>query len=55
MASDPTRSKIGRDYGLQARGYIKKHFEYRVGVYRATETMTGSFPIAIWPGSSGIH
>jgi hypothetical protein len=44
LASDPTRSKTGRDYGLQARGYIKKHFEYRVGVYRGNRNHDGAFP-----------
>jgi hypothetical protein len=44
LASDPTRSKIGRDYGLQARGYIKKHFEYRVGIYRGNRNHDGEFP-----------
>ena len=44
LASDPTFSKIGRDYGLQARGYIKKHFEYRLGVYRGNRNHDGDFP-----------
>jgi hypothetical protein len=44
LASGPTRSKNGRDYGLQARGYIKKHFEYRVGVYRGNADHNGAFP-----------
>ena len=44
LASDPTKSKIGRDYGLQARGYIKKHFEYRVGVFRGNRNHDGAFP-----------
>lgn len=44
LASDPTKSKVGRDYGLQARGYIKKHFEYRVGVFRGNRNHDGSFP-----------
>jgi hypothetical protein len=44
LASDPTKSKMGRDYGLQARGYIKKHFEYRVGVYRGNRNHDGAFP-----------
>jgi hypothetical protein len=44
LASDPTRSKTGRDYGLQARGYIKKHLEYRVGVYRGNRNHDGAFP-----------
>jgi len=44
LASDPTRSKVGRDYGLQARGYIRKHFEYRVGVYRGNRDHDEAFP-----------
>lgn len=44
LASDPTRSKVGRDYGLQARGYIQKHFEYRLGVYRGNRDHDGAFP-----------
>jgi hypothetical protein len=44
LASDPTRSKNGRDYGLQARGYFKKHLEYRVGVYRGNRDHDGAFP-----------
>jgi hypothetical protein len=44
LASDPTRSKIGRDYGLQARGYIKKHLEYRVGIFRGNRNHDGDFP-----------
>jgi hypothetical protein len=44
LASDPTRSKVGRDYGLQARGYINKHFEYRVGVFRGNRNHDGEFP-----------
>jgi hypothetical protein len=44
LASDPTRSKVGRDYGLQARGYIQKHLEYRVGVYRGNRNHDGVFP-----------
>jgi hypothetical protein len=44
LASTPTRSKNGRDYGLQARGYINKHFEYRVGLYRGNTDHDGDFP-----------
>jgi hypothetical protein len=44
LASDPTLSKNGRDYGLQARGYIKKHLEYRVGAYRGNRNHDGDFP-----------
>jgi hypothetical protein len=44
LASDPTHSKTGRDYGLQARGYIKKHFEYRLGLFRGNTDLDGEFP-----------
>jgi hypothetical protein len=44
LASSSTRSKNGRDYGLQARGYIQKHFEYRFGVYRGNTDHDGAFP-----------
>jgi hypothetical protein len=44
LASDPTKCKVGRDYGLQARGYIKKHFEYRVGVFRGNRNHDVAFP-----------
>lgn len=44
LASIPTRSKIGRDYGMQARGYIKNHLEYRMGVYRGNRNHERDFP-----------
>ena len=44
LASEPTCSKVGRDYGLQARGYIKKHFEYRLGVFRGDTDTDAGFP-----------
>jgi hypothetical protein len=44
LASAPTRSKFGRDYGMQARGYLKRHFEYRFGVYRGNTDHDGAFP-----------
>ncbi|MBE3088279.1 MAG: hypothetical protein IMZ71_04100, partial [Chloroflexi bacterium] len=35
VASEPTGSRIGRDYGIQARGYVLgKHLEYRVGAFQ---------------------
>jgi hypothetical protein len=43
-ASEPTCSKVGRDYGLQARGYVKKHFEYRLGVFRGNPDVSAAFP-----------
>jgi hypothetical protein len=44
LASTPTRSKTGRDYGMQARGYIKKHLEYRIGMYRGNRNHEGDLP-----------
>jgi hypothetical protein len=44
LASDPTHSKIGRDYGAQLRGYLKKHYEYRVGLFRGHHGPESSFP-----------
>jgi hypothetical protein len=45
--------RAGRDYGLQARGYIKKHFEYRFGMFRGSRNSAywndpvhdGDFPL----------
>lgn len=35
LHSVPTGSRVGRDYGVQARGYLgSNHFEYRVGVFQ---------------------
>jgi len=35
LHSDPLNSKVGRDYGIQARGYLAgNHFEYRVGLFQ---------------------
>ena len=34
LASTPTLSRVGRDWGAQARGYLFKHFEYRFGIYQ---------------------
>jgi hypothetical protein len=45
LASDPTNSKVGRDYGIQARGYLfKKHFEYRVGLFQGSRAKIESNP-----------
>jgi Phosphate-selective porin O and P len=34
LASGPTASRVGRDYGMQLRGYLADNkFEYRLGVY----------------------
>ncbi len=46
LASGATTSKVGRDYGLQARGYVlDKHLEYRLGAYqgyRGSDTGSGA-------------
>jgi hypothetical protein len=35
LSSGPTTANVGRDYGLQARGYVAgKHVEYRLGVFQ---------------------
>lgn len=35
LNSGPTDSRVGRDYGVQARGYLAdNHFEYRAGVFQ---------------------
>ena len=44
MSSSITRSKVGRDYGVMARGYIKNHLEYRVGMFRGNRNHEGDFP-----------
>jgi hypothetical protein len=49
LASDPTGSRVGRDYGVQARGYLfDKHFEYRAGVFQGNRSA-----IAANPGTNG--
>lgn len=43
LASDSTGSRVGRDYGLQLRGYLKNnHFEYRLGVYQGNQAPENS-------------
>jgi hypothetical protein len=44
LSSDPTHCKAGRDYGLQVRGYVKKHFEYRFGAFRGSSDHYNGFP-----------
>jgi hypothetical protein len=54
LASDPTDSRVGRDYGLQARGYLyRKHFEYRLGTFQGRRGTSASAPFrysgrAVW-------
>jgi hypothetical protein len=49
LSSGPTTANVGRDYGLQARGYLgNDHFEYRAGVFQGyrDEDSTGPFRYA---------
>ena len=40
LGSAPTDSNMGRDYGVQARGYpLDKHLEYRLGVFDGQRDM----------------
>lgn len=54
LASEPTTSRVGRDYGVQARGYVlDKHLEYRLGVYQGFRGITATAPFryagrAVW-------
>jgi Phosphate-selective porin O and P len=47
--SDPIKARVGRDYGMQARGYLNNnHFEYRVALLQGVrgENSTNPFRIA---------
>jgi Phosphate-selective porin O and P len=52
--SDPTNSRIGRDYGVQARGYVaNKHLEFRAGVFNGARGAGATAPMryavrAVW-------
>ena len=43
--SAPTESRVGRDYGIQARGYLSNnHFEYRLGVFQGVRGVNSTNP-----------
>jgi hypothetical protein len=43
--SDPTSCRLGRDYGIQARGYLaNNHFEYRLGVFQGVRGTNSTNP-----------
>lgn len=43
--SAPLDSKVGRDYGVQARGYLgKDHFEYRLALLQGNRGTTSTMP-----------
>lgn len=45
IASDPTTSRLGRDYGMEARGYLaNNHFEYRIGVFQGVRGVNSTNP-----------
>jgi len=42
LHSTPTGSRVGRDYGVQGRGYLASdHFEYRLGVFQGARDAGG--------------
>jgi hypothetical protein len=44
--STPLDSKVGRDYGMQARGYLaSNHFEYRLAVLQGNRGTTSTMPL----------
>jgi len=46
LASTSTHSRVGRDQGVQARGYVAgKHVEYRVGVFRGASKHLDGVPL----------
>ncbi len=46
LASAPTHSRVGRDQGVQARGYLAKNrLEYRVGAFRGVSKVDASAPL----------
>jgi hypothetical protein len=43
--STPTDSRIGRDYGFEARGYLgDNHFEYRAGMFQGVRGINSTNP-----------
>lgn len=63
LSSGPTTANVGRDYGVQARGYLADgHLEYRAGVFQGKrdEGSTASFRYAgrlmyhVWEPQQGL-
>jgi hypothetical protein len=45
LASAPTTSTVGRDYGVQARGYVaRRHVEYRLGAFEGVRELDPTAP-----------
>ena len=46
--NDPTTCRVGRDYGIQARGYLSNnHFEYRLGVFQGLRGVNSTNPFRV--------
>lgn len=46
LATAPTTSRAGRDYGVQARGYLlNQHLEYRLGAFQGYRGQTADHPL----------
>jgi hypothetical protein len=46
--SEPTACRVGRDYGIQARGYLaNNHFEYRLGVFQGVRGENSTNPFRV--------
>jgi hypothetical protein len=46
--SEPTQSRVGRDYGVQARGYLAdNHFEYRAGMFQGVRGKDSTNPFRV--------
>ncbi len=46
--SGPIDARVGRDYGVQARGYLgENHFEYRIGVYQGYRGEDSTHPLRV--------
>lgn len=46
--SAPTECRVGRDYGMQARGYLNNnHLEYRIGVFQGVRGINSTNPFRI--------
>ncbi len=48
------QERVGRDYGVQARGYIAKHFEYRAGVFQGSRDQNATRPLR-WNARVAYH
>jgi hypothetical protein len=50
LESGPLQERVGRDYGVEVRGYpFKEHLEYRLGVYQGLRGTDGNNPFR-WVG-----